>query len=147
MPKKPVVKGVKLPTAAFKRTQKKPIVPPGHVVGDQGAIIKKPSALPAIKSAAKGQTLEEADATLKAEAKKPLPKNADVPVESEKPGVARIPKPPKVHKPLVAEGKFATLEIISYHFLKLMERLAAEQGGPHAQALEDLKADVARRKP
>lgn len=68
-----------------------------------------------------------------------------VPVESDKPGIARNPKPPKVVKPATADGSLVPLEIISYHFLKLMERMAAEHGGSSAQALVDFKADIARR--
>lgn len=116
-------------------------------------------ARPAIKSAAKGQTWEEADQLVKEAASKKERKLAvgtigapkAIPVESHLPGVARVPKPPKVHKPLAAPlgglgvEALAQLEIVSYHFLKLMERLAAEHGGTSAQALEDLKADIARR--
>lgn len=74
------------------------------------------------------------------------------PVESHLPGVPRVPKPKKVIPPLAAPAgglglePLAHLEIVSYHFLKLMERLAAEQGGTSAQALEDLRADIAKRK-
>lgn len=95
----------------------------------------------------------DADEELKKEAAKKTRKPAhltfassDLPVESDKPGVARNPKPPKVVKPLAADGALVPPEIISYHFLKLMERMAAEHGGTSAQALEDLKADIAKRK-
>lgn len=92
----------------------------------------------------------DADDQLKKEPKaKTKPKAAHppsaVPVESDKPGVARNPKPPKIVKPAAADGSLVPLEIISYHFLKLMERLAAEHGGTSAKALEDLKADIAKR--
>lgn len=92
---------------------------------------------------------EKADAELKKGLKR-LAGRADnslaIPVESQLPGIARNPKPPKVHVPLAADGAIVSLEIISYHFLKLMERMAAEQGGTSAQALQDLKADIAKRK-
>ena len=81
----------------------------------------------------------------KSKAKAAHPPSA-LPVESDKPGIARNPKPPKVIVPLAADGAIVPLEIISYHFLKLMERLAAEHGGTSAQALADLKADIAKRK-
>ena len=51
--------------------------------------------------------------------------------------VKKIPVP-------LADSSLVPLEIISYHFLKLMERLAAEHGGTSAQALADLKADIAK---
>lgn len=92
----------------------------------------------------------EADQEVRAQAPKDKRKkpatNIAVPVESERPGIARNPKPPKVHQPLAADGAIVPLEIISYHFLKLMERMAAEHGGSSAQALVDLKADIAKRK-
>ncbi len=67
-----------------------------------------------------------------------------IPVESEKPGIARNPKAPKVHQPVAADGSLVSLKILSYHFLRLMERLAAEHGGSSSQALQDLKADIAK---
>ena len=69
-----------------------------------------------------------------------------IPVESDKPGIARNPKPPKVHVPLTADGAIVTLEIMSYHFLKRMERMAAEHGGTSDQAHVDVKADIAKGK-
>lgn len=70
--------------------------------------------------------------------------SAAIPVESDKPGIARNPKPQKVVVPIAADGSIVPLKIISYHFLKLMERMAAEQGGSSAQALQDMRADIAR---
>lgn len=94
---------------------------------------------------------EEAGAEMRKDPVYHISKNP-TPVESHLPGVPRVPKPKKVIPPLAAPTgglglePLAHLEIVSYHFLKLMERLAAEQGGTSAQALEDLRADIAKRK-
>jgi hypothetical protein len=101
-----------------------------------------PATLAALEKGNPAEDWEKADADLK----------KAVPVESHLPGVPRVAKPPKSHKPLTAPvgglgiESLAQLEIVSYHFLRLMERLATEQGGTSAQALEDLRADIAKRK-
>lgn len=132
----------KKPTAAaFKKAKAKLAALP----------VPKPHAVKVLAKKDEAAAWTDADEELKKEAAKKKGKAAHppsaVPVESDKPGVARNPKPPKVVKPLAADGALVPPEIISYHFLKLMERMAAEHGGTSAQALEDLKADIAKRKP
>lgn len=106
--------------------RKKPLViPPDVKVGGQGS-------------------WEDADAEMKKDSE--AAKRAAnlgvraIPVESDKPGIARVPKAPKVPHPVPDTA--ASFEVVRRHFLRLMERLAAEQGGPHAKALEDLRRDI-----
>jgi hypothetical protein len=65
-------------------------------------------------------------------------------VESEKPGVARVPKPPKVHVPLKFKEDLeqsARISVLEKHLAALLERLSLEHGGAHTEALLALKAD------
>jgi len=136
--KKPIVKGVKLPTAAFMRAQ--------------GKMKKVKFYRSSEFDETHPKTWEDADAELKADAKRAVKDIAAklkaegkaIPVESDKPGVARNPKPPKVVVPVEVEP--VSHGILTRHFLRLMERLAQEQGGPHARALEDLRAEIRESK-
>ncbi len=94
--------------------------------------IVKLAALPVPKADAEAKAWIDADD----QAKKPQP------VESDKPGVPSVHKPKKIAEPIIAP----TGDVITYHFIKLMERLAAEQGGTSLKALDDLRADIAKRK-
>lgn len=154
------------------KSAKKSTVPPLTSVGLKKSVRKavtltdiakankpiKPEVLAKLNKKDDASAWVEADDKLKLEASKKDRKpavstiGAATPVESHLPGVPRVPKPKKVIPPLAAPAgglglePLAHLEIVSYHFLKQMERLATEQGGPHAQALEDLRADIAKRK-
>lgn len=69
----------------------------------------------------------------------------DIPVESDKPGVARNPKPPKVHVPLKFKtdaDQSARIQVLEIHLASLLERLSLEYGGIHTAALVALKGDL-----
>lgn len=68
------------------------------------------------------------------------------PIESESPGLARSPKPKPKRVPIIADGSLVEFKIISYHFIKLMERLSQENGGASSEALGDLRNDIAKSK-
>lgn len=68
-----------------------------------------------------------------------------IPVESDRPGIPRNPKPKKLIVPLAFVQHpmpVRRLEVVEIHLAKLLERLAADYGGIHAQAVLDLKADL-----
>lgn len=129
---------------------KKPPVLERPIVKAAKAAIKPAKVKEAIEKPAPAPTLIP-KVLVVPEAEEPVALPA-IRAESDLPGVARFPKPRKVYAAAIAPTgglglkELATLELVSYHFLMLMERLATEQGGASSQALEDLKADIAKRK-
>lgn len=70
-----------------------------------------------------------------------------LPVESDKPGVARHPKPKKVAPPLKFDSdksQDARISVLEKHLAQLLDRLSAEHGGVHSVAAEALREETAK---
>lgn len=75
------------------------------------------------------------------------PKPKPIPVEGDKPGTAREPKPKKIVHPVkfdADQDQNLRISVLEVHLAKLLERLSAEHGGVHTVAAEALRADTAK---